>query len=322
MIGAHYNAARRRLADTALCAWQFAQVEYDAHARAMKSMNVIGAGRVGRSLARLWRVREVFAIQDVLDRTPHGARSAVAFVCAGNAVGSIDAMRAAEVWMLTPPDTKIARCCEALAASGLLRPGDIVFHCSGSLASTELASAARGGASVASVHPLKSFADPAEAVRTFQGSYCAAEGDAAALAVLCPAFEEIGARVSEIAPQHKTLYHAASVIVCNYLVALMETGLRCYERAGLTRETALAMMEPLVRETADNVFRLGTTRALTGPIARGDVAVVARHLEALRTGNADVAELYRRLGAAALDLARAGGEVDPEAITRLARILE
>jgi predicted short-subunit dehydrogenase-like oxidoreductase (DUF2520 family) len=288
----------------------------------MKSLNVIGAGRVGRTLARLWRASDAFTIQDVLDRTPHGGRSATAFIGAGRAVESLEAMRAADVWMLTPPDARIVHSCEALAASGLLRAGDVVFHCSGSLASAELASAARCSAAVASVHPLKSFADAAEAARTFPGTHCAAEGDGAALVVLRPAFERLGGCVSEIAPEHKVLYHAASVIVCNYLVALLEAGLRCYEQAGLRRDTATAMMEPLVRETVDNVFRLGTAQALTGPIARGDDAVVARHLAALGAWDAEAGELYRRLGAVTLELARARGEVSPEALARLSALLK
>jgi predicted short-subunit dehydrogenase-like oxidoreductase (DUF2520 family) len=287
----------------------------------MTTLNIIGAGRVGRTLARLWRENGIFDIQDVLDRTREGARAAIAFIGAGREAGSLEGMRAAAVWMLTPPDGQIVRCCEGLAAGGPLRSGDIVFHCSGSLASAALASAARRGASIASVHPLKSFADPSAAVQSFAGTWCAAEGDSAALAILRPAFERIGARVSEIAPEHKTLYHAASVVVCNYLVALMGTGLRCYERAGLEREAALAMMEPLVRETLDNVFRLGTARALTGPIARGDDAVVAQHLAVLDAWDAGVGELYRRLGAVALELAREQGEVGSEPLARLADVL-
>lgn len=287
----------------------------------MTTINIIGAGRVGRTLARLWRENGVFDIQDVLDRTVDGARAAIAFIGGGRQAGSMKGMRAAGLWMLTLPDAKLVPCCEALSASGLLRSGDIVFHCSGSLASSVLASAARLGAHVASVHPLKSFADPSAAVKSFAGTWCAAEGDGAALTVLRPAFERVGAHVSEIAPQHKTLYHAASVIVCNYLVALMETGLRCYERTGLERDAALAMMEPLVRETLDNVFRLGTAPALTGPIARGDDAVVTQHLAALAALDAGLCELYRRLGAVALELAREQGEAGPEALARLAELL-
>lgn len=288
----------------------------------MKTLNIIGTGRVGRTLASLWEEKRTFAIQDVLDHTPQGARSAVAFIGDGRAAGRMQDMRVADAWMLTTPDSAITACCEQLAQSGLLRRGDVVFHCSGTLASAVLLPAAARGALIASVHPLKSFADPRDAVRSFAGTYCAAEGERAALDLLRPAFERIGAAVSEIEPRFKTIYHAASVIVCNYLTALLETGLRSYEKSGLARDTALKMMEPLVRETVDNVFRLGTAKALTGPIARGDDEVVARQLEALAVWDARVAGLYRELGAVALDLARAQGEADAEALERLRVLLD
>lgn len=288
----------------------------------MKTLNIIGAGRVGRTLASLWEEKRTFTIQDVLDHTPQGAASAVAFIGDGRAVSRMQDMRAADAWMLTPPDGAIAACCAELAQGGLPRRGDVVFHCSGALASAVLAPAAACGALTASVHPLKSFADPRDAVRNFAGTYCAAEGERAALDLLRPAFERIGAAVSEIEPRFKTIYHAASVIVCNYLTALLETGLRSYEKSGLTRDTALKMMEPLVRETVDNVFKLGTAKALTGPIARGDDEVVARQLDALAAWDARVAGVYRELGSVALDLARAQGEADAEALARLEKILK
>ena len=283
----------------------------------MRMLNIIGCGRVGRTLAALWAEKHSFVVQDVLGGTPHSARSAVAFIGAGRAASWLEEMHQADVWMLTPPDGKIVHCCENLAQSGLLRKGDIVFHCSGALASGELKAAVAAGASVASVHPLKSFADPRDAVLTFAGTYCVAEGDRAALDVLQPAFERIGAGISEIDPQFKTLYHAASVMVCNYLTALLEAGLRAYEKSGLARGTAMRMMEPLVRETVDNVFKLGTVKALTGPIARGDDAVVARHIEALSAWDVHTGEIYKTLGIVALQLARAQGEADAEALERL-----
>jgi len=288
----------------------------------MKTLNVIGAGRVGRTLASLWAEKHTFVVQDVLDRTLPGARSAVAFIGAGTPVDRLQEMRPANVWMLATPDRQIAACCGQLAGSGLLRPADIVFHCSGSMSSAELGPAVAVGASTASVHPLKTFAEARDAVLTFEGTYCASEGDRAALEMLNPAFERIGARVSEIDPNLKTVYHAASVIVCNYLTALMETGLRCYEKAGFARDTAAAMIEPIVRETIGNVFQLGTARALTGPIARGDDAVVKRHLDALGAWDARAEAIYRELGRAAVDLAREQGEAEGEALRRIAALLE
>jgi predicted short-subunit dehydrogenase-like oxidoreductase (DUF2520 family) len=287
----------------------------------MKTLNIIGAGRVGRTLGALWQRHGAFVLQDVLTGRPESAHAAVAVMGGGRAVSRLDEMRPADVWMLTPPDDRIAACSEALAGSGRLRPGDVVFHCSGALASNELAAAEARGACAASMHPLKSFADPA-ATQSFAGTFCTAEGAAAALATLKPAFERIGARISEIDARAKTLYHAASVVVCNDLTALMEAGLRCYERAGIARETARPMMEPLVRETLDNVFRLGTVRALTGPVARGDEAVVERHLRALAECGADELAIYRALGRVAVALAREQGRADADALDHIIRMLD
>lgn len=292
------------------------------HKAVTRSLNIIGPGRVGRTLGALLQRAGLCTVQDVLSAETATAETAAAFIGAGRAARVLRDMRAARLWLLTPPDAAIASVATALAAAGRVRTGDVAFHCSGSLPSSVLAPLAATGALIASVHPLKSFADPAIAVQTFRGTYCAVEGDAAALTMLTPLFEQLGAQVAVINPAGKTLYHAASVLVCNDLTALMEAGLRAYEQAGIERHTAQKMMEPLVRETLDNIFALGTTRALTGPVARGDAAVVERQLEALQALDPRMADAYRALNAIALDLARAQGETATDRLDSVRRVLD
>jgi len=294
---------------------------YDSAINHMKTLNIIGAGRVGLTLGALFHRHHVLTIQDVLDGSLAGAREAVAFIGHGTAVGDMTGMRPAEVWMLTVPDRRIAECGDALAASGLLRLNNIVFHCSGALPSAVLDGATAAGARVASIHPIKTFAEPLAAADGFAGTWCGCEGDAQALAVLEAAFSQLGARPVRIDPERKTLYHAATVIVCNDLVALLEAGLRCYGEAGIAREDASRMMEPIVRETLNNVSALGAQAALTGPVARGDHEVVARQLAALGAWDGRIAEVYRALAVIALDLARARGGVDPAALAAVAQVL-
>lgn len=285
-------------------------------------LNIIGPGRVGRTLGRLLQQSGQCNVQDLLSAEIGTAQSAVAFIGGGNAVRSLGDMDAAALWLLTPPDAAIAPVAAALAQSGCVRSGDVVFHCSGALSSDVLAPLKTAGLRIASVHPLKSFADPAIAVKTFTGTHCAAEGDDAALSLIISLFEKIGAKVSRIDAAGKTLYHAGSVLVCNALTALMEAGLRAYENAGLERATARAMMEPLVRETIDNVFALGTTRALTGPVARGDAAVVARQLAELERLDPRIAAAYRALNDIALDLARHQRGASAAALDRVEQTLK
>ena len=149
-----------------------------------KTLNLVGVGRVARTLGKLWHDAEVFVVHDVMARAREHAQDAAAFIGAGRVVAALRDMHAADVWLIATPDDAIASCAAALQASGLLRGNDVVFHCSGALPSTLLPGMHR-----ASVHPLKSFANPADAAHSFSGTWCAAEGDAQALSVLKP---EIG----------------------------------------------------------------------------------------------------------------------------------
>ena len=240
---------------------------------------------------------------------------------AGRAVGALEEMREADVWLIATPDDAIGATGRALAVSGRLRPGNVVFHLSGATPAAELDPLRRCGASIASVHPIKTFSDPEKAAASFAGTYCGVEGDTEALGVLKPAFEQIGAYVFDIAPNMKRIYHAGGVFACNYLVALIEAALMCHHAAGIPRTASLEAIEPMVRETVDAIFEYGPGRALTGPVSRGDASTLGQQLGALRTWNDDMAELYRRLGLLAVVLAISDGRIDVAQQNELQRVL-
>jgi predicted short-subunit dehydrogenase-like oxidoreductase (DUF2520 family) len=276
----------------------------------MRTLNVIGGGHVGRTLGAMWRAAGVFEIEGVLARSRASAGEAVGFIGSGRPVFSIDNLPASDLYMVTTPDSAIEECARALAVSRSLE-GAIVFHCSGALPSSVLSTARDAGATIASVHPIKSFADPASSVATFGGTYCGTEGDAEALAVIGPAFESLGGRLFSINPAQKTTYHTAIVFAMNYFVSLLEVGVMCYQRAGVERSMAMSIMQPIITNAAADVFRLGTTQALTGPVARGDHDIVERQLEALAAWDTELVELYCLLGKRALKLAQEQGTANP-----------
>lgn len=289
--------------------------------RESSTLNIIGAGRVGRACGRLWVEAEIFEIQDVLTRSRESAADAVKFIGAGHPAGDLAHMRVADVWMIATRDDAIVPSVRALATSGKLAADGIVFHVSGATPSSELAPAKERGALIASVHPIKTFTDAELAVRTFAGTFCAAEGDVEALKVLRPAFERIGAKVIDVTPGTKAIYHAGGVFACNYLASLIESALRCHEKAGIPRLVSLKALEPMVRETVDAIFVYEPAQALTGPISRADVATVQRQLQMLEGWDPEVGGLYRRLGLVAVDLAEAAGRLDPARAGALRRTL-
>jgi predicted short-subunit dehydrogenase-like oxidoreductase (DUF2520 family) len=266
------------------------------------TLNIVGAGKVGRVLGRLFAASGALAVQDILTRSAAGAAEAATFIGAGRPVTALAQMRAADIWMLAVSDDQIAPVCAQLAAAHPLA-GALVFHCSGARSSADLDAAAAAGAVTASVHPVRSFADPGEVARRFAGTWCGIEGDARALARLAPALDAIGAQVVPIDAAAKTVYHAASVFASNYLVTVLDAALRAYQAAGIPEATARALAAPLATETLANVLRLGPAQALTGPVARGDMDTVARQQRALDGWDSATGELYRALTAATVHLA-------------------
>jgi len=271
----------------------------------MTTLNLVGAGHVGRVLGRLFAAGGAFTVQDVLTRSAASSEAALAFIGAGHACAAVEQMRPAGAWMLAVGDDAIGPACAALVASqGERLAGATVFHCSGAKASGELAAARAAGAFVASVHPVRSFADPAAVAESFSGTWCGIEGDREALAVLEPGFEAIGARLVRIDPAAKTVYHAAAVFASNYLVTVLDAALRAYEAAGVPPQVARELARPLASEALDNVFRLGPEGALSGPVARGDFATVARQQEAVARWDLETGRFYEAMVAPTAALAR------------------
>ncbi|MFC4161076.1 Rossmann-like and DUF2520 domain-containing protein [Chitinimonas lacunae] len=279
-------------------------------------LHLIGAGRLGRTLARLWQAAGQVQVDQIVTRHADSSAAAIDFIGAGRAA-SLAELGPAELILLATPDDLLAPVAAELAASRPSLAGSVVFHASGSRPAELLAPLRDRGAAIASVHPLLSFAEPSQALHDFAGCYCGCEGDPAALARLGPLFDAIGARRFTLDAAQKPLYHAAAVFACNDLVALMEAAQRCLEAAGVERATGWAALQPLIQATLANIGRVGPRAALTGPVARGDSATVASQGAAVARLDPASGHAYRALGQLALELA----PLDPSSRARMAQAL-
>lgn len=272
-------------------------------ADSIKTLSFIGCGKLGQTLGRLWAARPVFTIGQILNRTQASAQNAADFIGAGQAIDSFSSLQPADIFIIAAPDDLIEELGRRLAHCSL-RPGTIVFHCSGALATTALKSVSDKGAWIASAHPIKSFSNAEQASLSFTGTWCGMEGDDPALEILRPAFEAIGGRPVQIHAQDKLIYHAAAVFASNYLVTLLDAALQGYMKAGIPEALAREMILPLAKGTVENVIRIGPEAALTGPIARGDYDTVKRQYKALGAWNTHNARLYKLMGLHTARLAR------------------
>lgn len=291
------------------------------------AINIIGAGKLGKTLAHLWHQQQVFSVQHVLCQTKVSASNAGGFIglspaamtdCLG--IHDTAQLKPAQLWLIATPDSAMTTTVAQLIQQQSFNEGDIVFHCSGALSSDVLAQAKSCGAHIASVHPIHSFACPEKSLTDFNGSYCAYEGDELALKQLIPAFERIGAQLLPVNAEQKTRYHAASVIACNYLVALLDSSLKLFVDSGIEQAKAQAILRPIVHQTVDNVLLSSATQALTGPISRGDSDTVASQIEALQD-TPQIADVYKALGKIALNIAREQQQLSHNKINTLDQLL-
>jgi len=288
-------------------------------------ISIIGCGKVGTAIAQL-ASRAGRRVAAVASRNEQAARSAAEVIGRPSAARSIaEAAGAGPLVLLTVKDEAIEPLCNQLAQQGAFGRGAVVGHCCGALSSDILASARdRCGCPTGSMHPLATFPDVAAAIEGFPGTYCFCEGQDAALEVLEELAGDLGGLPVRIDPAGKVLYHAAAVMACNYLTALLDAAAILCQSAGIDRDTALAALKPLAAATVENVTKLGPANALTGPAARGDLETVRRHLQAMKEhpDTRDIQDFYRVAGQWTLQLAVRSGKLDNEAAGALRRVLE
>jgi len=274
---------------------------------------IIGAGRLGTALAEALAAAR-YPVHAVASRTPASASAIAARVDGATAYGVRDLLAHVDHVWLTLPDGEIATTAGALP----WRAAQSAIHCAGRFTLDVLDAARARGANVGCMHPLQSFPEREGGGTRFAGIACGVEARPPLLASLETLCRDLGAAPFSLAGVDRARYHAAAVLTSNYVVALHAAAQRAWTLAGLPVDQARDALAPLTRGAADAVTRLPLHEALTGPIARGDAATVEGHLRALDADPA-LASLYRRLGAALLELDL---PLSTDARTALARLFE
>jgi predicted short-subunit dehydrogenase-like oxidoreductase (DUF2520 family) len=259
---------------------------------------LVGAGRAGTAVA-IGLVAAGWSVSRVAGRSPDARSVAAAAARFGaEAVEVADAGPGAGLVVVATPDAAIRETARVLAAS--LESGGLVVHLSGAqgLDALDAIATARDDVELGALHPLQTLPSPEVGATRLAGAWAAIAGPPA-VRVLA---EQLGMTPFELADDDRASYHAAATIASNHVTALLGQ----VERVAATASVPLAAFEPLVRTTVDNCFAMGPEHALTGPVARGEVETILRHLGAVA---ADEQRAYRALAAAA---ARLAGRDDPQ----------
>jgi predicted short-subunit dehydrogenase-like oxidoreductase (DUF2520 family) len=291
-----------------------------------RTVAIIGAGRVGSAVGFLLK-RAGYTVTTVTARTMASAEKASVFIGAGEPTTDVvKAASKAGIIFITTPDGAIRNVCDKIVSERGLKPGSLVVHMFGAQSYGLLDAAKSSGSYRAVIHPLQSVPSPAQGIQNLPGSYFRIEADPEALEVSRDLVKALGG-VELVMPRWSSdsdsaaLYHAGAVTVSNYFVALIDYGLMFYETLGADRKEALHALLPLIKGTLQNIEKLGTTDALTGPIARGDVDTIKEHIQAMQRKAPELLGLYKELARQTVSVARKKGNIAGDTAAELLRLL-
>ncbi|MGW1539010.1 Rossmann-like and DUF2520 domain-containing protein [Streptomyces sp. NPDC002309] len=281
------------------------------------SVGVVGAGRVGPVLAASLQLagHRPVAVSAVSDTS----RKRAALLLPGvPVVPPAEVLERADLVLLTVPDDTLPGLVDGLAATGAVRPGQLLAHTSGRYGAKVLEPALRAGGLPLALHPAMTFTGtPVDVQRLAGCSFGVTAPEELRLAAEALVIE-MGGEPEWIAEESRPLYHAALALGANHLVTLVAQSMELLRAAGV--DAPDRMLGPLLGAALDNALRSGDA-ALTGPVARGDAGTVAAHVTELRRHAPQAVAGYLAMARATADRALAHGLLKPELAQDLLGVL-
>ena len=254
------------------------------------SIGFIGPGKVGVSLARYFKNKNI-VISGFYGRNPESLKEAASLTDSKVFLDLEDLIVKSNIIIITTPDDIISEISNQISKYNLTVKS--VCHTSVSIPSEDLSSAANSGASIYSIHPMFAFSNKFTDLEQLNNVYFSVEGkniskDSAVIKLM----DSLGNKYFTRGSDSSAKYHLASVVVSNLALSLFNIGTGYLTELGLSEDEAFEALYPLITGNINNIKEKGYRLSLTGPVARGDVSPVEKHLSVLK--DSDI-EIYKNL---------------------------
>ena len=284
-------------------------------------ISVIGVGRLGSALVTALHNNH-FTIAAIVDHNFDLARNIAKIVGAKIYSSSIGDLAPADILFIAVPDDEIKAVVSELAIHfEQQRLSKFVFHTSGAMASDVFDPLQKFSVAGASFHPIQTFSGAKNDWQKFQNIYFGVEGNPAAVEKAAEIIDVLNGNMITIPPGKKSLYHLACTMASNYLISLMVPVVDLFDRLNLSESESLKIIYPLLQSTLSNLKTRSLAGALTGPLSRGDVKTIAKHLEVLSRDFPAYRSLYQVLGKILLNLPSVAERIPDERINTLRKML-
>lgn len=259
-------------------------------------MSFIGAGKVGTALGIYFK-NNGFMIEGYYSKSSDSTHRA-SLLTESKAFKNLDELMATTdfIWITVNDDALEEVDTQLATVEVPLEQLPIIAHTSGAHSSNILKNLKQKGYRVYSIHPLQAFNELSISIETLKSTVFTLEGETKDMEQIFRIFERTHNAYFVINEQSKTLYHAGACVLSNYLVTLMDVGFNLLEQAGLKRDEIFEAFEPLIMGTLGNIKAKDPKQALTGPISRGDVKTLSKHVKALEQHDPSALAFYQSMG--------------------------
>lgn len=267
----------------------------------------IGAGKVSSAFGRYLKEKNI-TIEGYFSKLFESAKKAAEFTSSKAFTSLEDIVSSCDYIFITTPDDEIKNVYNKIKQFNL--QDKKIFHMSGSISSKVFDDIEKFGAHGYSLHPIFPFPDR-EVYKKLNQAYFTIEGDNVAL--IKPFLEKLTINYFEIPSNCKEKYHAAMVFASNYVVALAKISKNLLVDCNIPEELISSTIYPLMHSAVENINQKGIEKALTGPIVRGDIGTIDKHLKNIGSYK----DIYCMLGKVATSIAKENGNIDEEIAQRI-----
>jgi predicted short-subunit dehydrogenase-like oxidoreductase (DUF2520 family) len=243
---------------------------------------VIGAGKISYSLISTLK-RSGFNISTVISRKKSSAKKlAEKFKIQNFSNRLSDIPKDCGIFFLTVPDTELKNLSKEISLLKLNFSESLFVHMSGAEDISALKFLEKKKAAVASLHIMQSF--PSKNIVKIQNCYAAVESkNKKGEKFLYSVAKKLKLIPFRIKSENKIFYHLAGVYSSNFLVANLYNTNTLFKKAGVPAINPDELFAPIINCTINSVKKSGVSKALSGPVERGDLDTVKRHIKALRS---------------------------------------
>jgi len=286
-----------------------------------KKIVFVGAGKVAWHLSHILRNKE-YLICGVSSKKKSSAKTLASRFNANFTTKPEVIVKDTDIIFITTPDSEIEKVVKNLCTKKVLRKKQLVIHTSGLLGTKILDCVKKFGSYALSMHPAFSFSSRSYKKNELSGVWFVLDGAPEAIKMGERIVRSFGGKSLVLESGKKPLYHLALVFASNFFVGLENMAIDLLLKCGIKKKDAAKLIKPLVEVKEKNIWERGTHKALTGPVERGDIETMKKHLVLLSKHKRSFKKTYKELSKHLMSMVEKRGEIEREKIELMKEFIE